>query len=324
MYARAPSQRSCILSEFDVTDVPVTLITGPLGVGKTTAVLSAFERFQGDERWAVIVNEFGQVGIDGPTFDAAGVQVREVRGGCICCTSGLGLRVALVHLLRDVEPDRILIEPTGLAHPATILDMLRLPGLREATSPRAVVALVDPRRLPEDLDLLAPADVVVANFSDLATPAQLEAFEAFAARLEPPRAVVATTAHGVLERAWIDLQPSPERTGSAPVHDVGAHAVASGWVFPPSQCFDRARLEDALQELVQPSAALPEGVLRLKGIFRTPRVWLGVQATTDTIRYRPSGWRRDSRVEVIARKHPEVDFEEVERRLRAALLTGSG
>lgn len=373
--------------ELPVSNVPVTLISGALGVGKTTAIRGLFAHRPEGERWAVLVNEFGEVGIDGAVLESGGLSVREVPGGCICCSAGLSMRAALVRLLREIRPDRLIIEPTGLAHPASVLDQLRSPGLREAVSLRATITLVDPRRFTsadpsrwgtetpgwsrplghggfdpgrEDAwhDQVVAADVLVANRCDLADAATVEAFRQGADQLFPPPLVVATTTFGALDPAWLHLDPSPERTDRrAHVHDRPAHVAIGadpsddaeapsgprlvpeeegsteegrrhpaeagayatcGWIFPPSVAFHRRRLELALQTLVRPGDALPAGVERLKGIFRTPRVWLKVDATSDEIRWEALNYRRDSRVEIIAAAEPPPDWDAVEAALRAA------
>ncbi|RFA29962.1 hypothetical protein CAI21_09100 [Alkalilimnicola ehrlichii] len=107
--------------------VPTNLITGPLGAGKTTAISHLLEHRPEGERWAVLVNEFGAVSVDQallPQID--GVVVRELAGGCLCCTLGVPLRVALTDILRKVKPDRLLIEPSGLGHPARVVTVLKM------------------------------------------------------------------------------------------------------------------------------------------------------------------------------------------------------
>lgn len=313
--------------ELPVQDVPVTLVTGELGVGKTTAIRALFAHRPEGERWAVLVNEFGEVGLDGPVLEAGGLEVREVPGGCICCSAGLSLRVALVRLLREIQPDRLLIEPTGLAHPAAVLDQLRLPGLREAVSQRATITLVDPRRFLDPAirgrdvyaDQVIAADVLVANRSDLADLGTLTRFRQAASALYPPPLVVANTQHGELDPEWLELAPFPERPVSGKVH-VASNHVGHGWVFPPTVVFDKNLLEDALQELVRPGPALPAGVARLKGLFRTPRVWLKVDATPDLLKFEGINYRRDSRVEVIAPADPPPDWAAVEAMFEAARI----
>ena len=96
------------------------------------------------------------------------------------------------------------------------------------------------------------------------------------------------------------------------------HHTSCGWVRPRDEVFDRLALEEALRVLVRPGPALPAGVSRLKGVFRTTRGWLGVDADDESIRWRPVGWRTDSRVEVIAEALPAPDWDAAE-----ALLLGA-
>lgn len=305
--------------------IPTTVISGALGVGKTTAILRLLAGRPDGERWAVLVNEFGAVGLDGEVISAAsgGLEVREVAGGCICCSAGLPLRVALTRLVREVRPDRLLIEPTGLAHPASIVDALRSPGLAEALALRATITIVDPRRFlarlsdPLYADQVRAADVLVAGFADLASDEVLERFRAAAADLWPPPLVVATARHGDLDPAWLDLEPAP-RTRLTLVPPAPRHPER-GWIWPPEVVFDPIALEEALQDLLRPGApAAPAGWLRVKGVFRTPRGWRMLQATADRMAFEPVAWRRDSRVQWIAAAEP-VDWAAVERALEAGI-----
>lgn len=316
--------------------VPVHVVSGPLGVGKTTALRALWASRPPNERWAVLVNEFGKVGVDGPLLEVEGLAVREVAGGCICCTAGLELRVALVRLLQSVKPDRLLIEPSGVARPATVIDVLRSPGLAEAVDVRAVLTLVDPRevlggRVERDetfADQVLLADVLVGNRADLCTPEELEAFVAWGEALDPPKLVVATTSFGALEPAWLELRPpsAPSRHEGHHLHGDGeafategggqgarGDGIATcGWVWPHEVVFDRLLLEVTLQEMVHGAHGLPAGALRIKGIFRTPRVVLEVHASPEAVRFRPLDWRRDSRVEVLAAGEPAPAWETVE------------
>ena len=104
-------------------NIPTNLIMGFLGVGKTTAILDLLKQKPENESWAVLVNEFGKVGIDGAIFSAAGATVKEIAGGCLCCALAVPFQVAINRLLKEARPDRLLIEPTGLGHPKKVLDM---------------------------------------------------------------------------------------------------------------------------------------------------------------------------------------------------------
>ncbi|WP_265583891.1 CobW family GTP-binding protein [Chitinimonas koreensis] len=195
--------------------VPVNLLTGFLGVGKTTAVRRLLADKPADQFWAVLVNEFGEVGIDGAAIEASadGLNVVEVPGGCICCTTSPMLRVSITRLLRARRPDRLLIEPSGLGHPAGIVDVLRDPYLAAALELRAVVTLVDPRHLDDARytlndtwrDQIALADVLVANKCDRADAAQIDRFARMAEGLYPPKLAVVTTRDGVFEAGLLDL-----------------------------------------------------------------------------------------------------------------------
>ena len=89
--------------------IRVHLITGFLGVGKTTAILHLLKHKPEHEKWAVLVNEFGEVGVDGAILESQGAVVREVPGGCLCCVSGLPFQMGLNMLIARGKPDVILI-----------------------------------------------------------------------------------------------------------------------------------------------------------------------------------------------------------------------
>jgi G3E family GTPase len=309
-------------SELGVLDVPTTLVVGGLGVGKTTAILDLLARRPPGPPWAVLVNEFGEIGVDGAMYEAGGVQVREVAGGCVCCSAGPGMRIALTDLLRRVRPARLFIEPSGLAHPAVIVDVLRRRPFRRALSLRATIALVDVTRgLSVEFDRgaaharLQVADVLVGNRCDQATDEQVSAFGAQAAELYPPKLVVSTTEHAVLDPAWLEL-PACSLSLVPPEVAEDHGAVSRGFVFDPDQRFDRSALLALLQAMVRPGPLCPSGVMRIKGVFRTPGGWLLVQGTSDELRFEPTDHRRDSRLDVITDADPAPDWDAILVRLK--------
>lgn len=280
--------------------VPTTIVTGFLGTGKTSLIRDAFRHRPEDERWAVLVNEFGEVGLDGAIL--GDLAVKEIPGGCICCTAGVALRFGLVELLRTQRPDRLFIEPTGLANPASILDLLRQPGIRDAVSPRATITTVNPAHLDDarytEHDAwaaqVALADVLVGTFASR-SPDLDERFQTFADGLWPaPLQVVRSD--GACEAPWLDLSPDPRDV--EPTHGHGAEGA--GWVFPRDHVWDPSTLEQTLQELLRPNPAIPQGLVRLKGIFRVPGRRLLFQGTSDRLTASPILWRRDSRVDLIS------------------------
>jgi G3E family GTPase len=300
---------------------PVNLITGFLGVGKTTAILDLLARRPAHAPWAVLVNEFGQVGIDGATLTQDGVAVREVPGGCICCSAQLPLRVTLTRLLREVRPQRLLIEPTGIGHPAGVIDVLRSEGLANAVELRNVICLVDPRQLSDARyasldtyrDQLSLADLLVANKSDLASAEQMQAFRDFAANCYPSKRLVATVNHGQLESAWLDIVSSGEYAAAGHVHDANQF-VARGWTFTPEQTFDQTRLR-ALFDIFATDAR----IARAKGVFRFGRDWRLVNLAQGELTFEPIAYRSDSRVDIIAHANSGIDWREIEQGVLGAL-----
>ena len=308
--------------------IPTNLITGFLGVGKTTAVIDLLKRKAPGSRWAVLVNEYGEVTIDGALIEGEspdGVSIREVGGGCICCASAPYLQVALHFLLIDAKPERLLIETTGLGHPAKLLEQLRT-NYRDRLDLRATLCLVDPADFarPEMrdnrvfLDQIHIADVLVMNKLDTATPELVAEFQTWANELYPPKELIVGTTQGRIDPAWLDLasggrQPPVSSTEVFELRNQqGADAprspFARGWIFPPEIVFDEERLLAFL-------GTAPH-VTRLKGVFHTDHDWLAVQRTFLGFTVAPTSYRRDSRIEVFA---DTQEWESLERGLNSCI-----
>jgi len=200
--------------------IPTHLITGFLGVGKTTAIRHLLAHRPAGERWAVLVNEFGQVGVDEQLMEGEDVAIRQVPGGCLCCVSSQAFTVGLNRLIREERPERILIEPTGLGHPARVIETLTGEFYRQVLDLGAVITLMDARHLasprhrehPTWQDQIRLADVLVANKADLYSDAEREVFLDFARTLDPPKTRTALVSQGTLDPAWLDLPADPPRS----------------------------------------------------------------------------------------------------------------
>lgn len=202
------------------SSVRVHLITGFLGTGKTTTILHLLKHKPANEKWAVLVNEFGEVGVDGTILKSLGdgVAVREVPGGCLCCVSGLPFQIGMNSLIARERPDVLLIEPTGLGHPKQILDILRQDGYADVLHTGATVTLVDPRHLSQSRyrehdiyqDQLAVADVLVANKTDLCSDEDMAAFATLAESLKASKPDLQTSqiVNGELDTALLSVTDS--------------------------------------------------------------------------------------------------------------------
>src|SRR5687767_14746552 len=123
------------------------LVTGATGAGKTTYLSRVLATRPHAARWAVLVNDFGEARIDAaPGGNQSGVYLREV-GGCICCSAQVSLRTGIIALLRQAQPQRLLIEASAAAHPASIVKVLHEPGLAASVVLQGTVCIVDPAQL---------------------------------------------------------------------------------------------------------------------------------------------------------------------------------
>lgn len=197
--------------------IPTNIISGFLGVGKTSAILSLLEAKPENERWAVLVNEFGEIGIDGGFFEGvhteqSGVFVREVPGGCMCCASGLSMQIALNQLLARSRPHRLLIEPTGLGHPREVLEVLSAEHYQEVLNIQKNITLVDARKLTDirytlhetfnqQIDV---ADIVVGNKEDLYQEASKQLLIDYVANRRNPMPDIVFAQHGKLAPSLLD------------------------------------------------------------------------------------------------------------------------
>jgi G3E family GTPase len=224
--------------------IPVNIITGVLGVGKTTAIRHLLSQRPPNEKWAIVVNEFGALGIDGAVLDTAagiadanvdgtsttgggdgGVVVREVAGGCLCCAVAAPFTVAVTQVLRRAKPDRLLIEPSGMGHPGGLLDALSGEFLRGALELRATVALVDVTVVASESkaelfaseafrDQVHCADVVIGTKADLATPEEISKFREWANELYPAKAAVDVVQNG---RVFLEILNVPVGAVCTPI-----------------------------------------------------------------------------------------------------------
>lgn len=318
-----------------MSKTPVHLITGFLGVGKTTAINHLLAHKPENERWALVVNEFGQIGVDGSLLETGeDIRVKEIPGGCICCALGLTLSVTLVNLLQKYKPDRLLIEPTGLGHPAGIIDVLRGEQFADFVELHPLITLVDPRQL-EDRRVLANdtfqdqislADILVFNKTDLATAEQTRRALDQASGFFPPKLALLTCEQGQLPQSV--LQPAEQLTYQGQSIKPGQdHQPSQASLLKPQQGLeflalpepgrpvcktgegqgaysvgwifhrDTAFDEDRLYQWVDQQ----KDVLRLKGVFRVgSKEWQSFNKVANELVTQPVAYRRDSRLEMIS------------------------
>lgn len=185
---------------------PVNVITGVLGAGKTTFITSLLANAKPvDETWAVVVNDFGALGIDGALFDDAvggggtkgggasddKIIVRQVSGGCACCATAAPFTLAVAQVLRRYKPHRVLVEPSGMGDAGRVIDALRSEHLAQSVDVRATIAVVDVREFRSGGEgggvrmgelwrkQCECADALVGSFGDCAEEDNADAIEGF-------------------------------------------------------------------------------------------------------------------------------------------------
>jgi G3E family GTPase len=218
--------------------IPVTVLTGYLGAGKTTLLNRILSENHG-KKYAVIVNEFGEIGIDNDLIIGADEEVFEMNNGCVCCT----VRGDLVRILdglmkRKGKFDAIIVETTGLADPAPVAQTFFVDeDVQKNARLDAVVTVADARWLsdrlkdaPEAKNQIAFADVIVLNKTDLVTSAELAEVEARIRGINPYARLHRTERcqvqlSDVLDRGAFDLdrildiEPDFLEAGDAHDHD---------------------------------------------------------------------------------------------------------
>lgn len=298
--------------------IPTHLIAGPLGAGKTSLIRSLLAQKPTGECWGVLINEFGQIGLDAALLTTSaddGVTFAEIAGGCLCCVNGVPFQVGLGRLLRKAKPDRLLIEPSGLGHPGQLLAQLAAKPWQEMLAVQPCVVVLDAPALlrgealaQSQQQAMADAGLLVLNKSEgLDAEQRLQLSRGLPPRTQlwtsqgelpigqlpgidrvagPPQPPVELPANAVAPGSlWLDPQQPICQTQAS------ADAWSIGWRWHPSQRFDCVALANWLGKLPWRRAKL---------VVHGEHGWQSANALDGAaLVFKASEWRRDSRIELI-------------------------
>ncbi|AUG44025.1 cobalamin biosynthesis protein CobW [Pseudomonas chlororaphis] len=305
-------------------NIPTHVIAGPLGAGKTSLIQHLLAQRPAHERWAVLINEFGQIGLDAAllTRDEDGIALGEVAGGCLCCVNGAPFQVGLGRLLRKARPDRLFIEPSGLGHPAQLLQQLREAPWQKVLAVQPCVLVLDAQALAAGKPLpqaqqeaLPSAGLLLLNKEE-----GLDAVQRQGILEQLPTCPVLWTTRGALA---LDRLPGADVQAGAAVETFevpkglaqlpaiwtdpaqpiclsqaqeGGWSI--GWRWHPNRVFEVRLVEQWLASL---------DWRRAKLVVHGADGWVSGNALDNAaLHWQASEWRRDSRIELIFSEPQDV------------------
>ncbi len=314
--------------------IPTHIISGFLGAGKTTVLEYLLSQKPEHEIWAVLMNEFGQIGIDQQLMPQSnGFAIQELLGGCLCCSSQLPMQIALSRLISENKIDRLFIEPTGLGHPAQLLEQLTEPHWLQHLSMRSLVTVIDGSRLHDSdwsqqnlyQDQLKAAQVVVISHQDKMTEGDIFALETLKKEYEAYQQKWILTSQGKISILDIDqiyigtkrliqpllkIQKNLTANEQPVIKQLPYHYVESaqgysvaGWKLPKSWTFNFYDVLDLLCE--------QKDWLRIKAVFNTNEGWKSFNFNPNQFNYQTAQEGIDNRIEIIYQNEREwLSFEE--------------
>ncbi len=258
--------------------VPFYMLCGSLGAGKTTLLMRLLEHWNSQGHTVgVLMNEAGQVSIDGPRAGTLAEQVLNLAGGCICCDTKDDLAWSIAQLVQDYGANLIVLECSGMADPAEVVDAVTDAFVSRMAKLERILALVHPVPLPDSgqaeivtKNAIRYADDLILNKRDLYIPGHWEQFRDSIVRQNPYSRIWETSHARVDVPALLSgpaarLKPTNVTFGGKPNSRVGQHQRASHHplvtTVPLPRPLDRERFTKWM-------ADLPEGLERAKGFFR--------------------------------------------------------
>lgn len=311
----------------------VNLLFGFLGSGKTTLAKHLLAERGRDVKTAVIVNEFGEVGVDGEILRGNNIDVVELNSGCLCCTLRGSLMLAVEELRVKSGVQRVIVEATGIAQPGELLETLADASLGNKLEIGPLVTVVDVAKFPKLLSMLGDfyldqienADIVVANKIDIATPEQLREATREIRDINPdadllfaeqgkvtPERLFARQGTGLMDKVQADIREGVAAGKNGKVdhahddhdhkHDPHEGALAQSFVVVGAGNARRTGLERFF-------VGLPDSVWRAKGFLNVDGAPCLVQYSLGQLEITPASDDAGEAIVFIGREMERADIE---------------
>ncbi|MFC1857364.1 CobW family GTP-binding protein [Thermodesulfobacteriota bacterium] len=282
----------------------ILLVSGFLGAGKTTLIKHLIKSpVEGVGKMAVLVNEFGEVGIDGTILAGRDIDVVELTGGCICCSIKTDFFKAIGEIYGRIRPDLLLVESTGIAQPGDILDVLSDPTLKQISRLLKLVTVVDAGffKVKEVLgsfyiNQVRCADILILNKVDSVEPEKLEEIEAQLREMNP-RTMIFPARYCAIDPLMLMQSFSEEIPAPKHDHDEDEHTDELSFQtfsFEDGRPMERDRFVTFLD-------SLPPTLFRCKGYIRFHDASVLLDFTGGRYRMTPSENPRSTALAFIGR-----------------------
>jgi G3E family GTPase len=302
------------------------IVFGFLGSGKTTVIANILREWGQDEKIVVLVNEFGEVGIDGELLASQGAETVEMPAGCICCTLQVDFRRQMLEISETINPQRVIIEPTGVAQITQIMYIVNAELFQDRIEEVHNILIADATNFMDFYkrnrhfveSQVGNAKVVLLNKCDRIKKIKAEVIKEAILAINPQVPVILTEFGAVdwdeykeaLSAApylSADYEAEPvspteeiEEEGLIHVHEDEDELGYESWGCIYELSFERQELEKLFQEMLN-STLLGEEIVRAKGIFRVDNKWVVGQLASGEVSWQEVESAQKSKISIIGR-----------------------
>ena len=252
----------------------IIVVSGFLGAGKTTFIQKFVKKHQNYEnrKFAILINEFGDIGVDGDILKNNGLEIIELPSGCICCSLRMSLPETIDRIFQEIKPDVLLIEPSGIATPYSVIEAIKNSKHAEKYRIKPLICVVDASAFQEMIgdfgkfygEQIEAADVLLINKIDLVDDAELDKIEKRVQEINPSALTVRTSYCRTIPEV---KEAAHKASGSGSDLDVFLETIS----ISPVRHMSKNELEYAIQNVIEGRFG---EVIRAKGFVNSDHMYL--------------------------------------------------